>query len=114
MRFDGHERRTAAGVGWKIEGGPKGGLVLREEKVGGLNPGKFADLMALSENPLTVDPDAIRDIDVLMSMVGGRDEHCSQTDLCPASQQLLTPEPAPRADIIFFDAQVVTIEPELP
>ena len=85
-----------------------------EEKVGSLKPGKFADLVVLSENPLTVDPDAIRDIDVLMTMVGGRVEHCIQANLCPASQQLLTPAPGPRADIIFFNAQVVTIEPELP
>ena len=54
-----------------------------EEKVGSLKPGKFADLIILSSNPLTIDPDAIVDIEVLMTMVGGRIEHCGQEDVCP-------------------------------
>ena len=47
-----------------------------ENKIGSLIPGKFADLIVLSDNPLTVDPDAIVEIDVLMTMVGGNVEHC--------------------------------------
>ena len=47
-----------------------------EESVGSLQPGKFADVIVLSDNPLTVDPDSLRDIDVLMTMVGGKVEHC--------------------------------------
>ena len=49
-----------------------------EEKVGSLKPGKFADLIILSENPLTIDPDSLIDLEVLMTMVGGRVEHCAE------------------------------------
>ena len=47
-----------------------------DEKVGSLRPGKFADLIILSENPLTIDPKEIIDIEVLMTIVGGSVEHC--------------------------------------
>ena len=47
-----------------------------EDKVGSLTPGKFADLIILSQNPLAIDPDEIIDIEVLMTMVGGNVEHC--------------------------------------
>lgn len=49
-----------------------------EEKIGSLKPGKFADLVILSGNPLTVDPDALIDIEVLMTMVGGRAEYLAE------------------------------------
>ena len=55
-----------------------------EQKVGSLEPGKFADMVILSDNPLAVDPDTIFEIEALMTMVGGRVEHCVQEDLCPA------------------------------
>ena len=59
--------------------------LFREEEVGSLKPGKFADLIILSNNPLTVNPVAIRDIEVLMTMVGGRLEYCApgHETLCP-------------------------------
>ena len=47
-----------------------------EDKVGSIKPGKFADLIILSENPLAVDPDEIVNIEVVMTMVGGKVEHC--------------------------------------
>jgi len=53
-----------------------------EEKVGSLKTGKFADLIILSDKPLTVDPDAIIDLEVLMTMVGGGVEYCAQEDYC--------------------------------
>jgi len=59
--------------------------LFREEEVGSLEPGKFADLILLSANPQAVDPEALRDLQVLMTMVGGRVEFClpgSET-LCP-------------------------------
>ena len=47
-----------------------------EDHIGSLRRGKFADVIILSENPLTMDPGRIVDIDVLMTMVGGEVEHC--------------------------------------
>lgn len=56
-----------------------------EEMIGSLKPGKFADLVVLSENPLTVDPDSLKDLEVLVTMVGGRVEYCDagHEALCP-------------------------------
>jgi predicted amidohydrolase YtcJ len=54
--------------------------------VGSLKPGKLADLIVLSDDPLQVDPDALPHIDVLVTMVGGRAEFCAVDagPLCPA------------------------------
>lgn len=59
--------------------------IFREQEVGSLRAGKLADLIILSGNPLTVDPDAIKDIEVWMTMVGGQVEYCApgQKALCP-------------------------------
>ncbi|MGB3904262.1 MAG: amidohydrolase family protein [Anaerolineae bacterium] len=51
--------------------------LFRDEEVGSLAPGKFADVIILSEDPVTVDPNTIKDIEVLMTMVGGRVEYCA-------------------------------------
>ncbi len=39
---------------------------------GSISPGKLADMVILSEDPLTVDPDRIKDIHVTMTILGGR------------------------------------------
>jgi predicted amidohydrolase YtcJ len=60
--------------------------VLREDEIGSLKAGKLADLIVLSENPLDVGPDdALLDIQVLITMVGGKVEHCAEgaQALCP-------------------------------
>lgn len=49
----------------------------QEDEKGSIVPGKLADLVVLSENPLTVPGSALKDIEVVMTMVGGRAEHCA-------------------------------------
>jgi hypothetical protein len=46
-----------------------------EERVGTLEPGKFADLVILAADPIDVAPDAIGEIQVLATLVGGRIVH---------------------------------------
>jgi predicted amidohydrolase YtcJ len=59
--------------------------LFREDEVGTLAPGYLADLVILSEDPLTVDPLEIKDIRVLMTMVGGHTAYCADPagSLCP-------------------------------
>jgi predicted amidohydrolase YtcJ len=42
-----------------------------EKKIGSIEPGKYADLIILDKNPLTVDPGSLRDIRVLNTFVNG-------------------------------------------
>ncbi len=55
-----------------------------EDKKGSLKPGKWADLVIVSANPLDVAaPEALLDIKVLLTMVGGQVEYCDETStLC--------------------------------
>lgn len=59
-----------------------------EEKKGSLKPGKLADLVILSENPLTALIEAVPDIQVLLTMIGGKIEYCAagQESFCPRHQ----------------------------
>lgn len=59
--------------------------IFRDEEVGSLKPGKFADLIILPDSPLTVDPNTIKDLQVRMTMVGGEVAYCApgQEALCP-------------------------------
>jgi predicted amidohydrolase YtcJ len=63
------DRRTALRImtRWGAE------YVLREDRIGSLEAGKFADLVVLDRNPLdpAVRDDQLGDIKVLMTMVGG-------------------------------------------
>jgi len=57
----------------------------REEEVGSLHLGKYADLVILSAWPQDVDLEPIKDIEVLMTMVGGKTKYCAAgyESLCP-------------------------------
>ena len=59
--------------------------LFREDEVGSLKTGKYADLIILSENPLKIDSAQLLNIKVMATMVGGRFEYClpDQLGLCP-------------------------------
>lgn len=59
-------------------------MLFREDEVGSLEPGKLADLIVLSGNPLE-NPDGIKDLSVLVTVVGGKTEYCAegQEAICP-------------------------------
>ena len=56
-----------------------------EESRGSLAPGKLADLVILSADPLAIPDEELAEIEVLMTMVGGKVEWCQVTfeSLCP-------------------------------
>jgi len=56
-----------------------------EARLGSLTPGKLADLVILSASPLDVPVDDIPEIEVLMTMIGGKTEFCQagMETLCP-------------------------------
>lgn len=60
-------------------------MLFREDEVGSLEPGKLADLIILSGNPLTTAPDDLINLEVWMTMVGGQVEYCmdGHEDVCP-------------------------------
>ncbi len=65
------ERITAEEALRAITLGPAISLDL-DDRIGSISAGKFADFTALDDNPLRVEPMAIRDIRVLGTMLGGR------------------------------------------
>jgi predicted amidohydrolase YtcJ len=56
-----------------------------EEIKGTLTPGKLADLIVLSADPLQVPPEDLMGLEVLVTVVGGRSVYCAQASawLCP-------------------------------
>ena len=50
-------------------------LTFDEDKKGSLEAGKLADLVVLSDDPMTVEEIRIREISARMTMVGGRIVH---------------------------------------
>ncbi|MRR17835.1 MAG: hypothetical protein EG826_15410 [Deltaproteobacteria bacterium] len=44
-----------------------------EKKIGSIEPGKYADLIILDRNPLTVNPDSLREIQVQSTFVNGKE-----------------------------------------
>ena len=61
---------------------------------GSLTPGKWADLVILSDNPLNVKGAEILDIKVLMTMVGGQVEFCANQEdiICLPTDGIAAPD----------------------
>jgi predicted amidohydrolase YtcJ len=55
-----------------------------ETAVGSLEPGKLADLIVVSRDPLTTPPDSLKDLVVLSTVIGGDPLYCAagSDDLC--------------------------------
>jgi predicted amidohydrolase YtcJ len=52
--------------------------IFEEDRRGSIEPGKLADLIVLSENPFTVLDDELKNIEVLMTIVGGKKIYSKQ------------------------------------
>lgn len=57
----------------------------RDHDVGSLIPGKLADLIVLSDNPLEMEPARLIELEVLATLVNGRTEFCQDggSGVCP-------------------------------
>jgi predicted amidohydrolase YtcJ len=73
--------------------------VSMEDYTGSVEPGKYADLIVLSDNPLTMNPDDLYKLNVWMTMVGGVVRYCAggKEAYCPVAQPAATASHAPSA-----------------
>ncbi len=51
--------------------------LFRDQEVGTLEAGKYADLLVISNNPLRIESDRIREIEILMTMANGEIVYCA-------------------------------------
>ncbi|HEY5984569.1 MAG TPA: amidohydrolase family protein [Anaerolineales bacterium] len=71
-----------------------------DKEVGSLEPGKFADLVIASSDPLHTQTEALKDIQVYMTMIGGKVEYCAagHESLCttgaPSTSSPAAPAPS--------------------
>ncbi len=70
-----------------------------EDQKGSIASGKLADMVILSENPLTAPVETVPDIQILMTMIGGKVEYCApgRESLCPG-QNTAAPAPSPATE----------------
>ncbi len=61
-------------------------MFFRENDLGSIQPGRFADLVTIDRDYLTIPADQIKDIKVLMTMVGGRVVYDATADPSPATR----------------------------
>ncbi|HSB90318.1 MAG TPA: amidohydrolase family protein [Anaerolineales bacterium] len=73
----------------------------QDDVKGSLSPGKLADLVVLSQDPLAVPADQVNHIEVWMTMIGGRVEWCApgHESLCPGQ----APPPSEAQDPFLGD-----------
>ena len=58
-----------------------------DDVIGSLEPGKYADLVVLSGNPLTVSDNELKDLEILVTMIDCIVEYCApgSDSICPNS-----------------------------
>ncbi|MFW9926546.1 MAG: amidohydrolase [Candidatus Thorarchaeota archaeon] len=66
-------------------------IVSQEDYIGTLESGKFADLIVLSDSPLDVHADELKDLEVYLTMVGGKIEFVKDGS---GLEELLPPPPS--------------------
>lgn len=71
--------------------------LFRDDEVGSLSPGKYADFIVLEKDPHNAEPDKLAQNRVLLTVVGGRTEYCGVRDkeLCPG---FTNRDPVPLSD----------------
>jgi predicted amidohydrolase YtcJ len=59
-----------------------------DDQLGSIQPGKLADLVILSDDPLNMESEKLKDIRVLMTMIDGKMEYCEpgSESLCPSAR----------------------------
>ncbi len=65
--------------------------VKQEDYIGSLEVGKYADIIILTADPLTIDPDELKDIEVMLTMVEGKIEFQMASHSFPITCELSTP-----------------------
>ncbi len=66
-------------------------IVSQEDYIGTLESGKFADLIVLSDSPLDVHADELKDLEVYLTMIGGKIEFVKDGS---GLEELLPPPPS--------------------
>lgn len=74
-------------------------ITFGEDNKGSLVPGKWADLVIFSDNPLAAPADQLLEITTFMTMIGGKVEYCAAgfESLCP---DVGTTLPTPPSDVV--------------
>jgi predicted amidohydrolase YtcJ/regulation of enolase protein 1 (concanavalin A-like superfamily) len=93
--------------------------LFREEEVGSLEVGKFADVIVLSGDPTTIDPLDIKNLEVWMTMVGGEVHWCAPDHeaLCPgmslqpSATESSEASPIPTSPAVFQDDFYSNLQP---
>ncbi|UCE12775.1 MAG: amidohydrolase family protein, partial [Candidatus Heimdallarchaeota archaeon] len=80
----------------------------QEDIKGSIKEGKLADLIVLSENPLTIDESRLEDITVLMTMIGGIVEYCAPNQDILCTETLVTSTPTSTIPMSTTSSQTST------
>ena len=77
----------------------------KDAELGSLESGKLADMIILSDDPMAIVPDELKDIKVLMTMINGKVEYCAEDSICPL---LVDSAPAQAANADSGNSQEVS------